>query len=77
MVRLFINNKLYDELGCDPKVRRQCDSGYIKIYKEIKKKYEELINKYDKLKEENEQLKQLLEVYQLTLKGGEKDVRER
>ena len=48
---------------------------FVKIYKEIKKKYEELINKYDKLKEENEQLKQLLEVYQLTLKGGDKDVR--
>ena len=75
MLRLYINNKLYDELGCNPEIRRRCDSGYIKIYKEIKKKYEELIDKYDKLKEENEQLKQLLEVYQVYAKGGENNVR--
>ena len=75
MVRLYINNKLYDELGCDPKVRRQCDSGYIKIYKELMKKYNELLKAYDKLKEENEQLKQLLEIYQVVSKGGENNVR--
>lgn len=75
MVRMFINNKLYDELGCDPKVRRHCDSGYIKIYKELMKKYNELLSSYDKLKEENEQLKQLLEIYQVVSKGGEHNVR--
>lgn len=69
--RMYINNRLYDELGCDPEIRRQCDSGYIKIYRELLKKYEKLSDEYNKLKEENESLKQLAEVYHAFMKGGE------
>lgn len=61
-------NKHYSGLGCDVKVRRVCDSAYIKIYKDLKKKYDKLTNDYDKLKEENEALKEIL-----VLKGGEKN----
>lgn len=69
--KVYINNRLYDELGCDPKIRRQCDSGYIKMYRDLLKKYEKLSDEYNKLKEENESLKQLAEVYQVFMKGGE------
>lgn len=67
MNRIYINGVLYDELGCDPKIRRICDSGYIKLYKELLKKFEILTNDYNKLKEENEVLKEALK----SLKGGE------
>lgn len=67
MNKIFINNTLYDELGCDPKIRRFCDSGYIKVYRDLLKKFEKLSDEYNKLKEENEVLKETLKL----LKGGE------
>lgn len=60
-------NKQYCGLGCDVKVRRVCDSAYIKIYNDLKKKYDKLINEYEKIKEENEALKEVI----IALKGGE------
>lgn len=73
MYRLYINDKLCDEYGCDSKIRRMCDSFYIKKYNAMKKAYDDLLKQFNELKEENYSYKQLLEVYHIYLKGGEED----